>query len=139
MTAVQIAETCRSMVTARVRLLILTGGEPTLQVDEELLRVLHEAGFFISIETNGTMPLPKGIDWVTCSPKENSDIVLRKVDELKIVFTGQNPERYKTLISTEHYYLQPCSTENTSEVIDYILQHPDWRLSLQTHKYIGIR
>lgn len=139
MTAEQIVRECCSLVPNNGKLLVLTGGEPSLQVDENLVSVLHDAGFYICIETNGTHCLPSGIDWITCSPKEGSRLVLTKADEVKLVFTGNDSEQYLKLISAEHYYLQPCSCKNTTEVIDYILRHPHWRLSLQTHKYLNIR
>lgn len=120
-------------------LLVLTGGEPSLQVDDYLLATLRQSGKTICIETNGTHTLPDGIDWITCSPKEDSRIVLTHADELKIVYTGQNIECQARQISARHLYLQPCSCANTKEVIDYILQHPQWRLSLQTQKYLNIR
>ena len=137
-------------------MIVLTGGEPALQVDEELLTALHTVGHVrIHIETNGTKPLPKGIDWVTCSPKEGTKPVLKRVDELKVVFTEMKPMRsnarnqwrraeqqvepWREAIRAEHYFLQPCSCANTEETVNYILAHPWWRLSLQTHKYINIR
>ena len=120
--------------------IVLTGGEPALQVDEELLTALHTVGHVrIHIETNGTKPLPKGIDWITCSPKEGTKPVLKRVDEVKVVYTGQFPELWREAIRADHYFLQPCSCANTEETVKYILAHPGWRLSLQTHKYIGIR
>lgn len=121
-------------------MIVLTGGEPALQVDEELLTALHTVGHVrIHIETNGTKPLPKGIDWITCSPKEGSKVVLTEVNEIKVVYTGQSPEPWREAIRAEHYFLQPCSCANTEETVNYILAHPWWRLSLQTHKYVGIR
>lgn len=123
-------------------LLILTGGEPSLQTDDTLLDALHQAGYYIAIETNGTRPLPQGIDWVTCSPKANTTLALRQADEVKIVYTGQPEEyleAYRQQIRAAHWFLQPCSGQNTEQVVQYILQHPWWRLSLQTQKYIGIR
>lgn len=117
---------------------ILTGGEPSLQIDAELINALHEAGKYLCIETNGTRPLPPGIDWVTCSPKQGATTVLTHVDELKVVFEGQDMKPYEQIPAT-HYFLQPCSCLNTEEVVNYVLQHPLWRLSLQTHKLINIR
>ena len=122
------------------RCVILTGGEPALQVDAELLQALHGiTGVRIHIETNGTLPLPEGIDWITCSPKEGSRVVFSRADEVKVVYTGQDVERWRSAIRAGHYFLQPCSCSNTGEVTEYILAHPWWRLSLQIHKYIGIR
>ncbi|MDY2942504.1 MAG: 4Fe-4S cluster-binding domain-containing protein [Paludibacteraceae bacterium] len=121
-------------------LIILTGGEPALQVDEPLLTVLHATGMSVCIETNGTHALPDGIDWVTCSPKQGTRLALTRADELKVVLTeGTAPEQWLTQIQADHLFLQPCSCQNTEQVIDYILRHPHWRLSLQTHKYLHIR
>lgn len=118
---------------------ILTGGEPSLQPIGPLVDALHEAGRRVHIETNGTRPLPESIDWVTCSPKEGGAVVLEQCDELKVVYTGQDVEAIAGRIMAEHKFLQPCSGQNTVEVIDYILRHPWWRLSLQTHKMLDIR
>ena len=121
-------------------LIVLTGGEPALQVDDARLRVLHGTGMSVCIETNGTHVLPEGIDWVTCSPKQGSRLAIAHADELKIVFTEDaDPEQWLLRIKAEHLFLQPCSCRNTEEVIAYILAHPHWRLSLQTHKYLRIR
>lgn len=117
---------------------ILTGGEPSLQIDQNLIDLLHAAGKYICIETNGTHPLPEKIDWITCSPKESAPICLSRIDELKVVFTGQELAAYAE-IPAKYYFLQPCSCENTQEVVAYILEHPQWRLSLQTHKLINIQ
>lgn len=116
---------------------ILTGGEPGLWIDEALVDALHAAGAYISIETNGTCRLPEGIDWVTCSPKEGAAVKLAHIDEVKVVYTGQEVEHYRNL-PARHYFLQPCSCTNTEEVIRYLLEHPHWRLSLQTHKLLQI-
>lgn len=121
-------------------LIVLTGGEPSLQVNEALIGELRSRiGGKICIETNGTHPLPEGIDFVTCSPKEESEVLLKRADEVKVVFTGAPVEHWRTEISSPNYLLQPCSCANTAEVIGYILTHPWWRLSLQTHRYTGIR
>lgn len=117
---------------------ILTGGEPSLWIDEAIIEKLHRAGKYICIETNGTRPLPTGIDWVTCSPKEGGDVCLDRIDELKVVYTGQDLTAVAAMDAT-HYFLQPCSCQNTAEVVEYILHHPKWRLSLQTHKLIDIQ
>lgn len=116
---------------------ILTGGEPGLWVDTPLVEALHRAGKYICIETNGTCPLPEGIDWVTCSPKEGAAVRLTHIDEVKVVYTGQDVRPYLQL-TARHYFLQPCSCSNTEEVTAYIMQHPQWRLSLQTHKLLNI-
>jgi len=123
-------------------LVVLTGGEPTLQVNKELTEALHRKNYFLAIETNGTNPIPEGIDWITYSPKEQITIhnqVLDQANELKIVYLGQDVEKYYQSVKAEHYYLQPCSNRNTKEVVNYILQHPHWQLSLQTQKIIGIK
>ena len=117
---------------------VLTGGEPSLQATEHLVDLLHQCGKQVAIETNGTQKLPQNLDWVTLSPKEDSLLKLSKANEVKVVFLGQDVERWKESIQASHYFLQPCSCKNTQEVVDYILKHPHWRLSLQTHKYIGI-
>ena len=124
------------------RHLCLTGGEPSLQTDRELIEKLHSEGFIIHIETNGTRPLPPGIDWVTLSPK-NDAVLLEEADELKLVMAeGADPERWHSFPS-KHRFLQPCyrpdGSSNTGDTIRYILSHPLWRLSLQTHKLLGIR
>ena len=117
--------------------LVLTGGEPSLFIDKNFINTLHKKGYYIQIETNGTHSLPDNIDWVTCSPKENSILKLSESDELKIVYTGQDLSLYTTF-KTKYKFLQPCSGKNTDDVINYVLQNPDWRLSLQIHKLIGI-
>lgn len=119
------------------RMVILTGGEPGLWIDAELVDRLHAAGKYVCIETNGTCPLPANLDWVTCSPKEGAPVVLERMDEVKVVFTGQDLAPYEALAAPRHF-LQPCSCSNTAEVVAYILAHPQWRLSLQTHKLIDI-
>lgn len=119
------------------RMVILTGGEPGLWVDDALIEALHKAGKYICIETNGTCVLPEQIDWVTCSPKQGTVLKVERMDEVKVVYLGQDVSSYLQLPAT-HFFLQPCSCRNTEEVVGYILQHPQWRLSLQTHKLINI-
>lgn len=116
---------------------ILTGGEPGLWIDGTLVDALHRAGKYVCIETNGTCALPGNIDWVTCSPKEGAKVKLDRADEVKVVYVGQDVSAYLNL-PADHYFLQPCSCTNTEEVIAYILKHPEWRLSLQTHKLLQI-
>lgn len=118
--------------------IVLTGGEPGLWIDDEFINKLHDNGFYVCIETNGTRRLPSSIDWVTCSPKEGAEVVLEHIDEMKIVYTGQNVERYLRR-DVKYNFLQPCSCENTEAVINYILANPHWRLSLQTHKLLNIQ
>lgn len=156
------------------RHIVLTGGEPTLQMTLTLCDLLHAHGFFIAVETNGThdkiasgtpiipcgIDLGSAVDWVTCSPKENfvvpsiekrfsrndnAVLPLASADELKIVFTGETKQFVEHIeylhdnFVAKHYFLQPCSCRNTQDVVDYVLAHPHWRLSLQTHKMIDIR
>lgn len=120
------------------RHLVLTGGEPALQVTAEFVGKLKAAGFFVQIETNGSLPVPENIDWVTCSPKDTPWRIGR-VDELKVVYQGQDVEAIAAHFSPKVQCLQPCSCQNTEETIAYILRHPQWRLSLQTHKMLNIR
>ena len=139
MTAQEIAAAVFGYSKNEHTLIVLTGGEPSLQVDKELIDALHAQHQKIAIETNGTLPLPKGIDWITVSPKQNTRIVQLWADEVKVVYEGQEVEHWLEEIKAKQYYLQPCSCKNTDEVIAYIKEHPQWRLSLQTHKYIGIQ
>ncbi|MBR5695221.1 MAG: radical SAM protein [Paludibacteraceae bacterium] len=118
---------------------ILTGGEPSLQATETLVDRFHALGKRVAMETNGTHAIPTNLDWLTLSPKEGKDPVLTQADEVKVVYqAGVDVERWCREIRADHYFLQPCSCRNTQEVVRYILEHPYWRLSLQTHKYIGI-
>lgn len=121
------------------RHIVITGGEPSLQLDDKLVDILHDAGFYIQIETNGTRPVPEEVDWVTCSPKAGGETKLRRIDELKVVYLGQDVETIASSHNAFHYFLQPCSGENIAETVDYIMNHPHWRLSLQTHKLINIQ
>ncbi len=120
------------------RMVVLTGGEPGLWIDDDFIERLHSIGKYVCIETNGTRCLPAAIDWVTCSPKEGAAVCLDRMDEVKVVYVGQDVSVYEQLPAT-HYFLQPCSGRNTEEVIAYLLKHPRWRLSLQTHKLLNIR
>lgn len=117
---------------------VLTGGEPSLFIDDAFVELLHQEGLKVYIETNGTHVLPKTIDWVSCSPKSGGKVVLDSIDELKVVYQGQDIEPYEKIVA-KNYFLQPCSGENIPETIECVLQHPKWRLSLQTHKLIDIR
>ena len=110
--------------------------EILLKIDRFFIDLLHSHGYIIHIETNGTHAIPDGIDWITVSPK-TSRIALDRADEVKIVFTGQDVDSWLHF-DANHRYLQPCSCRNTPEVIQNILAHPEWSLSLQTHKYIYI-
>ena len=131
-------------------LVVLTGGEPMLQVDEELVGHLHQQDFEIAIETNGTLPVPRSIDWICVSPKGLSEVVQVTGDELKLVYPQRHamPEKFADL-DFKNYYLQPLDKsyiatskdddDYIQQTIDYCMHHPQWRLSLQTHKITGIR
>ena len=149
----------------RRKMVVLTGGEPSLQVDKALVDALHAAGFYICIETNGTRLLPEGIDWITCSPKlvesrkskVERPLALKKANEVKVVFTGDyDPEIWREQLEAEHWLLQPlrytgewllnnCDAfeddrnDNLDDTVRYILSHPFWRLSVQLHKIVGLR
>lgn len=123
---------------------VCTGGEPLLQLDEPLVTALHDAGFEVAIETNGTRIPPRGLDWICVSPKAGAELELRTGHELKLVFpqVGAAPERYEAL-DFAHFLLQPMDNaereENTRKAVEYCLHHPQWKLSLQTHKLLGLR
>jgi 7-carboxy-7-deazaguanine synthase len=125
------------------RFVVCTGGEPLLQLDADLTSHLHEQGFQIAIETNGTLLVPAGVDWVCVSPKAGAPMRLRRGDELKIVYpqTGLNPGDYEDL-DFEHFFLQPMdcgdSEDHVGATVDYCGKHPRWRVSIQTHKLLGI-
>ncbi len=130
--------------SGRARYVVCTGGEPLLQLDEAAIDALHQRGFTVAVETNGTLPLSRGLDWVCVSPKAGAELVVRGGDELKLVYpqTGAEPERYRHL-EFRAFSLQPMDgadrDANTSAAIAYCLAHPQWRLSLQTHKDLGLR
>lgn len=134
-----IDEIVKEIETYPSRHIVITGGEPSLQLDIKLVNALHSHGWYIQVETNGTNPLPIDVDWVTCSPKMGGNVVLKQIDELKIVYTGQDVEEIANACPATNLFLQPCSGKNTDEVIDYIQAHPWWRLSLQTHRLLNIR
>jgi 7-carboxy-7-deazaguanine synthase (Cx14CxxC type) len=125
------------------RMVVITGGEPLLQLDPALIDALHEAGFFIAVETNGTIASPQGVDWLCVSPKADAPLAQMSGQELKLVFpqAGVDPARFESL-AFERYFLQPMDgprrEANTQAAIAYCLSHPRWRLSVQTHKYLGI-
>lgn len=135
MTALEIADAIEAHPS---RHLVVTGGEPALQLDDDLVDLLHSRGWYIQVETNGTTPLPVAVDWVTCSPKPGAETVITRIDELKIVYTDRDVEAIADRHPANHLYLQPCSGLNIADTVDYILAHPWWRLSLQTHKLINI-
>lgn len=125
------------------RFVVCTGGEPLLQLDTGLIDALRQVGFEIAVETNGTLRVPKGVDWICVSPKARVNLVQSEGDELKLVFPqpGLDPTRYEKM-AFRHFFLQPMDgphrDENTSLAMKYCLSHPSWRLSLQTHKLLGI-
>jgi 7-carboxy-7-deazaguanine synthase len=126
------------------RFVVCTGGEPLLQLDEDAIAALHEQGFEIAVETNGTQQPPPGIDWICVSPKARAALILRRGNELKLVFPqpGLDPASLECL-DFEEFFLQPMDgprvEENTRAAVAYCLAHPQWRLSVQTHKVLGIR
>jgi len=125
------------------RYVVFTGGEPLLQLDEALIIATHALGFEIAVETNGTIEAPAGIDWICVSPKAGAPLEQKRGNELKLVYpqAGAEPERFQTL-AFEHFLLQPMWGERTAEnmraAARYCMEHPRWRLSVQTHKWIGI-
>jgi len=131
---------------------VLTGGEPSLQVDEALVNALHCQGFYVAMETNGTNPVPTSIDWVTLSPKNcfvehAPSLAINKIDEVKVVYDGKHdPKLYCSIGQGLYLNLQPCDTGDvdrnrviTQQCVEYIKEHPQWHLSLQTHKFIHIQ
>jgi 7-carboxy-7-deazaguanine synthase len=126
------------------RYVVITGGEPLLQIDDALLKALHGRGFAIAVETNGTIDPPAGLDWICVSPKAGTKLRIRSGHEMKLVFPQADapPEAFAGL-AFERFSLQPMDgpqlADNTARAIDYCLRHPQWRLSLQTHKTVGIR
>lgn len=140
----------------KASLVVITGGEPALQLTESLVEMLHLLGKTVAVETNGTVELPKNVDWITLSPKdaflgEKAMPILKYADELKVIFDGDCKDgrpcvsTYES-ISVKHRFLQPCDTGDASKnaeiiqkTIEYCKEHPEWRLSLQTHKILNIR
>ena len=135
----------------KANLVVVTGGEPALQLTESLVEMLHFLGKTVAVETNGTVELPKNVDWITLSPKdaflgEKATPILKEADELKVVFDGENEPILYENININHRFLQPCDTgdaEKNKEIIEktieFCKEHPEWRLSLQTHKILNIR
>ena len=123
---------------------VFTGGEPLLQLDQKLIDALHRCDFKIAIETNGTILPPKDIDWICVSPKKNADLLLKKGDELKLVYPQEdfNPEQFELLDFT-HFSIQPMDGKelqnNILKCVSYCIENPSWKLSLQTHKIIGVK
>ena len=128
---------------AKARLVVCTGGEPLLQLDQPLIAALHAAGFSIAVETNGTIAAPAGLDWICVSPKADAGLAQTTGQELKLVYpqAGVDPARFEGL-DFERFSIQPMDgpdrEANTQAAIAYCLAHPHWRLSLQTHKYLGL-
>ena len=125
---------------------VFTGGEPTLQLDEVLVKACHEQGFEIGVETNGTRSVPHGIDWICVSPKPRSTLVQKSGHELKLVYPQLEEEMspsHFTHLDFTHFFIQPMATEKDNEhlqkTLEYCLKHPQWKLSLQTHKIVGVR
>lgn len=133
------------------RLVVITGGEPSLQLTKSLVNALHDIDKMVAVETNGTHRLPGNVDWITLSPKDGyvdgAEVVLRIVDEIKVVFDGEHePSRYPGIMCTHAYFLQPCDTGDpvrnkaiAEAAIEYIKKDPRWKLSLQIHKILNIR
>ena len=125
------------------RLVVCTGGEPLLQLDAPLIRALHARGFEIAVETNGTIAAPEGLDWICVSPKADAPVAQRRGQELKLVYpqAGVDPARFEGW-DFERFFLQPMDgpdrDSNTQAAVTYCLSHPCWRLSVQTHKYLGL-
>lgn len=149
LSAEEIISRCKQL-GGKCRFVVLTGGEPTLQVDKDLVDALHQEGYFISMETNGTLPYPPGIDWVTCSPKdsfcEKAELAIREADELKVVFDDIHPIKSYDQITVKYRYVQPCDIGNKARnalilnnCIQFIKANPEWQLSIQSHKVLGIR
>jgi 7-carboxy-7-deazaguanine synthase len=129
--------------TSGTRFVVCTGGEPLLQLDEPLVDALHAEGFEVAVETNGTQPAPQQLDWICVSPKANAPVILARGDELKLVYPQEmaQPERFESM-DFRHFLLQPMDgpdrEKNTQLAIAYCKAHPRWRLSIQSHKILGI-
>ena len=146
-------EIAQEIASYKARHIVFTGGEPSLQLTWDIINYFQRRDYYIQVETNGTRELPCNVDWVTCSPKDEfsriaevAKIKQKKIDEIKVVFDGRiEPSKYLQL-NAQYYYLQPCDVgdkEQNAEIIrqcvDYIQEHPEWRLSLQTQKIIDIK
>lgn len=132
-------------------LVVVTGGEPALQLTESLVDLLHVQNKYVAVETNGTRPLPANVDWITLSPKQSfvgdkGKVVLSYADEVKVVYDGVHPiEQMVEGLESDNWFVQPCDTgderrnaELTAQCIDFVKDHPWWRLSIQTHKILGM-
>ena len=126
------------------KFIVFTGGEPVLQLDNNLIKKIKSCGFKVAVETNGTLPLPKAIDWVCVSPKSKSKLVVKQGDEIKVVFPQKNIvlSEFEKL-NFKHFYIQPLENKdvlsNTKKSISYVLKNPKWKLSVQSHKFLNIR
>ncbi|MEN6421681.1 MAG: 7-carboxy-7-deazaguanine synthase [Smithella sp.] len=146
-TAIELAEKIKKLWPGEKSsrpFVVCTGGEPLLQLDAGLLSALHDKGFEVAVETNGTILPPEGIDWVCVSPKAGAQLLLRSGQELKLIFPqkGAEPEKY-AMLNFQHFFLQPMDSPdlemNTRRTLEYVLSHPQWRLSLQLHKILGMK
>ena len=142
--AAAVAQAWRGETHNSNRFVVCTGGEPLLQVDETLIEALHREGFRVAVETNGTRPAPSSLDWICVSPKAGAPLMQTSGDEIKLVFpqSGAMPEAFEEM-RFENFFLQPMDgpsvEHNTRMAVEYCMSHPRWRLSLQTHKLLGIR
>lgn len=146
-----ISDIIEEISVMKSKFVVLTGGEPTLQINEELIKELHAHGYYIAVETNGTKELLYDVDWVTCSPKgdwvhQGEPIVNRNYDEVKVVFDGKNDVDRWLQLNAKHYFLQPCDVgdkeqnqEITQAAVCHCLDNPKWKLSLQTQKILNVR
>lgn len=149
-------EICAQIAKYSANFVVITGGEPTMQLTESLVAKIHDLGKWVAIETNGTREMPAGINWVTVSPKwpflhhDAAKLHVKKADELKLVFDGkmteEEIEQYYRDFDAGYYYLQPCDTgdaernrEIINQLVDYVKEHPQWKISLQTHKMLNVR
>jgi 7-carboxy-7-deazaguanine synthase len=138
-----VAQTWHAAAGSGKRFVVCTGGEPLLQLDANLIEALHSRDFEIAVETNGTVAAPQGLDWICVSPKAGTELKQTTGDELKLVYpqTGAQPEKFAGLAFRD-FFLQPMDgpvrEANTRQALEYCMQHPQWRLSLQTHKLLGI-
>lgn len=148
-TLMEVGEIMDEVRKYRTPIVIVTGGEPSLYDLAELADAIHADGRRVHVETNGTRPVRGNVDWITCSPKKDAtppyhvdDDTAVRADELKLVYTGQSDmelENVARRFATGNRFLQPCSGENVEATVDAVLRHPDWRLSLQTHRMISIK
>lgn len=126
------------------KFIVFTGGEPLLQLDTYLIKEIKNKGFRVAIETNGTLPVPEQVDWICVSPKIKSKLVVKKGDEIKVVFPQKNivVSNFEKL-DFKHFYIQPLDDKNfklnTKKSINFVLQNPKWKLSIQSHKYLKIK